>query len=76
MLIGHSVTLDVAAELRGPVVGIRARRVAVLGAGVPVAAIDEDGDATGREGDVRPHAHLGEVDDWILAEAVAAAMEE
>lgn len=68
------VALDVAIELRRPVVGVGLRRSAVDRAAVPEAAIDEDCDTGTREDDVRPGAQ-GAVNPEIDSEAKATPVE-
>lgn len=50
------IALDVPREFRFPVLGMRDRNHPVLGASVPEAAVDEDGETSSGEDDVRPTA--------------------
>lgn len=58
--IGLPVALDVALQLRHPVVGVRFRNGRVLRASVPEAAVDEDCDPQPSEHDVGTSAHSGD----------------
>jgi len=72
--VGFAVALLVAGELALPPVGVGLRAGAVLGAGMPEAAVDVDGDAGGAEDDVGAGAKAsdgGAVD----AEAEAATVQ-
>ena len=80
------VAFDVALKLGAPVLGVGARHGGVLGAAVPEASVDEDGDAPGREDDVDFDAAGagvgggivgggGESDVAVFAEAESAAVE-
>src|SRR5258707_1972862 len=70
--ISGPVPVDVTAQLRFPVPGIRRWLAAVLRTAVPEAAIHEDGDLPGGEHDVRPDPDpVGQVESVILAIAEA-----
>src|SRR5258708_15554859 len=70
--ISGPVPVDVTAQLRFPVPGIRRWLAAVLRTAVPEAAIHEDGDLPGGEHDVRPDPYpVGQRESVILAIAEA-----
>src|SRR5260221_8082252 len=70
--ISGPVPVDVTAQLRFPVPGIRRWLAAVLRTAVPEAAIHEDGDLPGGQHDVRPDPYpVGQLESVILAIAEA-----
>ncbi len=58
-VVDHRVALDVPAKLVGPERKARGRRDVVLGAPMPEAAVEEDGDAAPDEGQVGSTWKLG-----------------
>ena len=73
--VGGAVALDVAGQLGSPVPGVRGGLGAVLGAGVPEAAVHEDGDPAGGERDVWPDPRSVEVQPVVLAVPEALAVQ-
>jgi hypothetical protein len=73
--VGTPISLDVAAQLRGPVPLIARGFPAVDWAHVPEAAIDEHSDLASGEDDVRADADAGQVETVVLPEAIAPGME-
>lgn len=70
-VIDGTIARDVARELRPPIVGIRSGLIAVNGAGMPEAAIDENGQSRSRERDVSTRNAICCPDWKILAETQA-----
>lgn len=62
-----SIALNVPRQLGLPIRRVRSRHVRVLGAAVPEAAIDEDGDASTGEGDIHADGATAGHLDWIVA---------
>jgi hypothetical protein len=58
--VGVPVARDVAPQFLAPPLGVGPRAGTVLGASVPEAAVDEDGDTRPTEDDVRSTAKLGD----------------
>ena len=74
--VGRPVTLDVAAQLGLPVPDVARGPGAVLGAGMPEAAVDEDRDAPGRERDIGPDSlAVGQIKPVVLPEPVPLAVQ-
>lgn len=69
--VGPSVSLDVAAELGGPVPLVARRLAPMSGADVPETAVDEYGYLPPSKDDVRPYAASVEVQPMVFSEAVA-----
>jgi hypothetical protein len=74
-IVSRSVPLDVAAELRHPVVLIALRDHLMLRTAVPEAAIHEDRNPSLCEDDVRAHLHIAGPDKEVLSEAQPASVE-
>jgi len=73
--VDPAITCSIALDLRDPVVGIRARCVAMGRAAVPEAAIDEDRNSMTGEDDIRPdRPTLGQTQRKIDSKAQAAGM--
>src|ERR1017187_249522 len=74
--VDPTIALNVASELFFPKhrVGLGTRRV--FWAAMPEAAVDEDGDASPRKQQINTHANFGEVKSVVLAETLAARMQE
>lgn len=69
------VALDIATELGCPVLDVVPWHPSVLRAGVPEAAVYEDGDLSTSEDDVRPNSDLPAPYGKVLPEAEPAAVE-
>jgi hypothetical protein len=63
------IPFDVRCQLGAPVPDIRSRGVPVLGASVPEAAVDEDGESCSPEHDIGPHSTRFRHDHGILPES-------
>jgi hypothetical protein len=70
-LVGGAVALDVPSQLRRPVPVVVLRLAAVVGAGVPEAAVNEDGDPPAGERDIRADPAQRQIEPEVLAVAVA-----
>jgi hypothetical protein len=73
-LIHRVIARDVSSELRSPVGGICPGQVAVFGAAVPKAAVDEDGKASSRKDEIRTHQPAASPDGHIYTEAQSPSM--
>jgi hypothetical protein len=74
-LIGSGITLAVSLQFRSPILGIRTGAGAMLGTAVPKAAIDKDGDAVPREGDVDTDISLTSDNGGVVAKAEASSVQ-
>lgn len=73
--VGVRIALNVPRELRLPVRAVRARYLRVLRTAVPEAAVEEDGNALTREGDINTdEATTRHSDRIVAAEAEPSAM--
>lgn len=70
------IALDVAGQLRPPVVGVGLGSASMLRTGVPEAPVDENRDLRPSESDVRANSAAGKVDQQVLAVSIALPMEQ
>ena len=74
-LVDRTVSGHVPSELGLPVIGVGPRLIAVDGAGMPEAAVDEHGDPDPGERDVHPHYAPRNAKRQVLAEPQSPAVE-